>query len=72
MHRNRLEPDAGCAAAPEGRLVSGADVAPAKVPPSCAEWIHENEHDGFRLMARRDAASENEGGHLMGGPCCFG
>jgi bifunctional non-homologous end joining protein LigD len=25
-------------------------------PPSGAEWIHEIKHDGFRLMACRDAA----------------
>ena len=29
---------------------------PAKVPPSGPEWIHEIKHDGFRIMARRDAA----------------
>jgi bifunctional non-homologous end joining protein LigD len=28
---------------------------PAKTPPSGADWIHEIKHDGFRLMARRDA-----------------
>jgi hypothetical protein len=28
----------------------------AKVPPSGPDWIHEIKHDGFRIMARRDAA----------------
>ena len=30
--------------------------SPAKAPPSGAGWIHEIKHDGFRIMARRDAA----------------
>src|SRR5262249_21207351 len=30
---------------------------PADYPPSGPGWIHEIKHDGFRLMARRDAAS---------------
>jgi ATP-dependent DNA ligase len=30
--------------------------SPAKVPPSGPHWIHEIKHDGFRIMARRDAA----------------
>jgi hypothetical protein len=30
--------------------------SPAKVPPAGADWIHEIKHDGFRIMARRDAA----------------
>jgi bifunctional non-homologous end joining protein LigD len=29
---------------------------PAKVPPMGAGWIHEIKHDGYRIMARRDAA----------------
>ena len=29
---------------------------PAERPPSGPGWIHEIKHDGFRLMARRDAA----------------
>src|SRR5215813_5821913 len=29
---------------------------PADYPPSGPGWIHEIKHDGFRLMARRDAA----------------
>jgi bifunctional non-homologous end joining protein LigD len=30
--------------------------SPAKVPPSGPDWLHEIKHDGFRIMARRDAA----------------
>jgi bifunctional non-homologous end joining protein LigD len=30
--------------------------SPAARPPSGPSWIHEIKHDGFRLMARRDAA----------------
>jgi ATP-dependent DNA ligase len=30
--------------------------SPAKAPPSGPGWIHEVKHDGFRIMARRDAA----------------
>jgi ATP-dependent DNA ligase len=30
--------------------------SPSKVPPSGPDWIHEIKHDGFRIMARRDAA----------------
>ena len=30
--------------------------SPAKRPPPGANWIHEIKHDGFRIMARRDAA----------------
>jgi hypothetical protein len=29
--------------------------SPAKSPPSGPDWLHEIKHDGFRLMARRDA-----------------
>jgi bifunctional non-homologous end joining protein LigD len=29
---------------------------PAKEPPSGPEWIHEIKHDGFRILARREAA----------------
>jgi ATP-dependent DNA ligase len=29
---------------------------PAKKPPSGSGWLHEIKHDGFRLMAHRDAA----------------
>ena len=30
--------------------------SPAKRPPAGPDWIHEIKHDGFRIMARRDAA----------------
>jgi bifunctional non-homologous end joining protein LigD len=30
--------------------------SPAKAPPSGPEWVHKIKHDGFRIMARRDAA----------------
>jgi bifunctional non-homologous end joining protein LigD len=30
--------------------------SPAKHPPAGSNWIHEIKHDGFRIMARRDAA----------------
>ena len=30
--------------------------SPAKKPPSGFDWIHEIKHDGFRIIARRDAA----------------
>ena len=29
--------------------------SPAKAPPSGPGWIHEIKHDGFRIIARRDA-----------------
>jgi ATP-dependent DNA ligase len=28
---------------------------PAKAPPARPDWIHEIKHDGFRILARRDA-----------------
>ena len=30
--------------------------SPAKVPPSGPGWLHEFEHDGIRILARRDGA----------------
>jgi bifunctional non-homologous end joining protein LigD len=30
--------------------------SPAKVPPSGPGWLHEIKHDGFRILAHRDAA----------------
>jgi bifunctional non-homologous end joining protein LigD len=30
--------------------------SPAKAPPSGSGWIHQIKHDGFRILARRDAA----------------
>jgi len=29
---------------------------PADRPPAGRDWLHEIKHDGFRIMARRDAA----------------
>jgi ATP-dependent DNA ligase len=29
--------------------------SPAKAPPSGPKWLHEIKHDGFRIMARRNA-----------------
>jgi bifunctional non-homologous end joining protein LigD len=29
----------------------------AELPPLGADWLHEIKHDGFRIMARRDAQS---------------
>jgi hypothetical protein len=40
--------------------------SPAKAPPSGPDWLHEIEHDGFRIMAQRDAAGVRlytRGGH---------
>ena len=30
--------------------------SPAKMPPTGSNWLHEIKHDGFRIMALRDAA----------------
>ena len=30
--------------------------SPAKAPPSGPGWLHEINHDGFRILVRRDAA----------------
>ena len=35
-------------------LIEPCLTSPADKPPSDANWIHEIEHDGYRLMARRD------------------
>ena len=31
--------------------------SPGERPPTGPDWVHEIKHDGFRLMARRDALS---------------
>jgi bifunctional non-homologous end joining protein LigD len=36
-------------------LIEPCLPSPAKQPPVGADWIHEIKHDGFRIMARRDA-----------------
>jgi ATP-dependent DNA ligase len=30
--------------------------SPAKAPPTGPDWLHEIKHDGFRILALRDAA----------------
>ena len=37
-------------------LIEPCLPSPAKVPPSGSGWIYEIKHDGFRILARRDAA----------------
>jgi bifunctional non-homologous end joining protein LigD len=29
--------------------------SPAQTPPAGPDWLHEIKHDGFRILARRDA-----------------
>jgi bifunctional non-homologous end joining protein LigD len=36
-------------------LIEPCLPSPAKAPPSGPEWLHEIKHDGFRILARRDA-----------------
>ena len=31
--------------------------SPGEQPPTGSDWVHEIKHDGYRLMARRDALS---------------
>ena len=40
-----------------GRTRAGLGIIEpvAKAPPSGRDWIHEIKHDGFRIMARRNA-----------------
>jgi ATP-dependent DNA ligase len=38
------------------RLIEPCLPSPAKAPPSGLDWLHEIKHDGFRILARRDAA----------------
>lgn len=38
------------------RHVEPSLPTPAEKPPSGPGWLHEIKHDGYRLMARRDAA----------------
>jgi hypothetical protein len=42
-------------------LIEPCLPSPAKAPPSGADWLHEIKHDGFRILARRDA----KGVHLI-------
>jgi ATP-dependent DNA ligase len=36
-------------------LIEPCLPSPAKAPPSGPDWLHEIKHDGFRILARRDA-----------------
>ena len=38
------------------RFIEPCLPSPAANPPAGSNWIHEIKHDGFRMMARRDAA----------------
>jgi ATP-dependent DNA ligase len=38
-----------------GGLIEPCLPSPAKAPPSGPEWLHEIKHDGFRILAQRDA-----------------
>jgi len=40
---------------PELGFIKPCLPSAAKTPPSGAGWIHEIKHEGFRIMARRDA-----------------
>jgi bifunctional non-homologous end joining protein LigD len=40
-----------------GGLVEPCLPSPAKAPPSGPDWLHEIKHNGFRIMALRDAAA---------------
>jgi bifunctional non-homologous end joining protein LigD len=37
------------------RLIEPCLPSPAEKPPSGPGWLHEIRHDGFRLIAQRDA-----------------
>ena len=41
---------------PSSRFIEPCLPRPAKAPPAGPGWLHEIKHDGFRIMARRDAA----------------
>jgi ATP-dependent DNA ligase len=36
-------------------LIEPCLPSPAKTPPSGPDWLHEIKHDGFRILARREA-----------------
>jgi hypothetical protein len=46
-----------------GRLIEPCLPSPAKAPPSGPDWLHEIKHDGFRILARRDAKGVRRNGH---------
>jgi ATP-dependent DNA ligase len=37
-------------------LVESCLPSPAKAPPPGPDWLHEIKHDGFRILAQRNAA----------------
>jgi hypothetical protein len=39
-------------------LIEPCLPSPAKAPPSGPDWLHEIRHDGFRILAWRDAGHE--------------
>jgi bifunctional non-homologous end joining protein LigD len=41
---------------PRFAFIKPALLMTAESPPSGPEWVHEIKHDGYRMMARRDAA----------------
>jgi bifunctional non-homologous end joining protein LigD len=38
-----------------GGLIGPCLPSPAKAPPAGPDWLHEIKHDGFRILALRDA-----------------
>jgi ATP-dependent DNA ligase len=40
---------------PLSNFIEPCLARPADKPPAGRDWIHEIKHDGFRIMARRDA-----------------
>jgi ATP-dependent DNA ligase len=36
-------------------LIEPCLPSPAKAPPAGPDWLHEIKHDGFRILAQRDA-----------------
>ena len=46
--------------------------SPAKAPPSGPDWLHEIKHDGFRILARRDAHRATQGELILSGRCSLG
>jgi ATP-dependent DNA ligase len=41
---------------PKAAFIEPCLPSPGKRPPAGPGWVHEIKHDGFRIMARRDAA----------------
>jgi ATP-dependent DNA ligase len=36
-------------------VIAPCQPSPIQTPPTGADWLHEIKHDGFRILARRDA-----------------